>query len=63
MCVCVCVCAINISERFILQCVCVCVREGMYMYSVCAKNFEKSHASGTKLSIANKKKFSKDCAQ
>ena len=51
------------SDIFYSVCVCVCVREGMYMYSVRAKNFEKSHASGTKLSIANKKKFSKDCAQ
>ena len=52
---CVCVPSSLVSDIF--YSVCVCVREGMYMY------FEKSHASGTKLSIANKKKISKGCAQ
>ena len=56
-CVCVCVCVPSSLVSDIFYSVCVCVREGMYMY------FEKSHASGTKLSIANKKKISKGCAQ
>ena len=63
-----CVCAIIISDIFITVrvCVCVCVRvrvrEGMYM-SLCELKTLRSHASGTNLSIANKKKFSKGRAQ
>ena len=37
----------------------VCAR--VWAYAI-GENFEKSHASGTKLSIANKKKFSQGCA-
>ena len=51
VCVCVCVC-VCVSMR---ACTCtLCVLKTLRIYS---------HASGTKLSIANKKKFSKGCAQ
>ena len=57
-------CAIIISEYIFLQCVCVCVCVCVPMRAcTCTLCELKSHASGTKLSIVNKKKFSKGYAQ